>query len=82
MNGGQLQIKHNLAGYTTVLTPNNVTWNATCNCAVSGSFTGTVTSEAGKSESFDVEITGCGTATVTTQTKTKTVTLDRCAHVL
>lgn len=81
MNGGQLQVKHNLAGYTTVLTPNNLTWNATCNCAVSGSLDGTVTNEAGKSESFSVAITGCGKATVTTQSKTKDVTLDRCAGI-
>ena len=81
MTGGQLQVKHNLAGYTAVLTPNNITWNATCNCAVSGSFAGTVTNEAGKSESFTVDITGCGKATVTTQSKTKDVTLDRCAGI-
>ncbi len=78
MNGGQLQITHNLAHYTTVITPNNVTWDGTCNCAVSGSWSGTVTNEAGKSEDFNIEITGCGKATVTTQKQTKNVTFDRC----
>jgi hypothetical protein len=79
MDGGTLHIKHNLANYTVDLTPKQVKWDGTCNCAVSGSWEGTVTTAAGKTEPFTIAITGCGKATVTAQTKSKDVTLDRCA---
>lgn len=77
MNGGTLEITHNLANYTTALSPNNVRWNASCTCPVSGTLSGTVTG-SNAARNFSVEFTGCGTATVTVDGETEEVELDRC----
>ncbi len=79
--GGTLVITHNLAGYAVSLTPDNLTWTATCNCASSGSLIGTVTSGKDAGKSASVTITGCGTADVTIDGDTESVTLDRCATI-
>jgi hypothetical protein len=76
MNGGTLQVMHNLLKYTVNLTPNNVTWNGTCNCAVSGSWTGSASGSI--NGDFNVELTGCGTANVTAPGYTASVSFDRC----
>jgi len=80
LKSGKLEIKHNLAGYTTTLSPENVTWNGTCNCPVSGKLSGSVTSSSG-TENATVEITGCGTGTVTMGAETSSVSFDRCARL-
>jgi hypothetical protein len=77
MNGGTLQVVHNLRKYTVDLTPSNVTWNGTCNCAVSGSWSGTASGSV--NGAFAVDITGCGTATVSVNGNSQPVDLDRCA---
>jgi hypothetical protein len=79
--GGTLVVTHNDAGYAVSLTPDNLAWTPTCNCASSGTLTGTVTSgkEAGKSAT--VTITGCGTADIDIDGQTASVTLDRCTSV-
>jgi hypothetical protein len=79
MNGGTLEVVHNLRKYTVDLTPGAVTWNGTCNCAVSGSWSGTASGTV--SGSFAVDITGCGTATVTVNGNSQPVELDRCASL-
>ncbi len=77
---GALEVSHNLAGYRVTLQPENLTWNATCNCAISGKLTGTVAG-GGKldGKSASVTVTGCGTAEVDIDGDTESVTLDRCA---
>jgi hypothetical protein len=82
ITAGTLVITHHLAGYTVSLTPDNLTWGPTCNCAVSGSLSGTV-SGGGKADgkSATVTITGCGTADVTVDGDTEPVTMDRCAAI-
>jgi hypothetical protein len=77
---GALEVSHNLAGYKVTLQPENLTWNTTCNCAVSGKLTGTVAG-GGKldGKSASVTITGCGSADVDIDGDTESVTLDRCA---
>ena len=82
MVGGTLVVTHHLAGYSVSLTPNNLTWTPTCNCASSGSLTGTV-SGGGKDDgkSATVTITGCGTADVTIDGDTESVTMERCAAI-
>ena len=80
MTGGQLEIKNLTRGSTAVLTPNNLTWSSTCNCAVSGSLSGSTSGD----ESFDdfsITITGCGTATVSSGGKSEDVEFDRCTGV-
>jgi hypothetical protein len=79
--GGTLVVTHNLAGYAVSLTPDNLTWTTTCNCASSGSLTGTVTSGKDAGKSASVTITGCGTADVTIDGDTESVTLDRCSAI-
>jgi len=80
MVGGTLVVTHNLAGYSVSLTPDNLAWTPTCNCASSGSLSGTV-SGGGKNDgkSATVTITGCGTADVTIDGDTESVTMERCA---
>jgi hypothetical protein len=80
--GGTLVIQHNLANYSVSLTPNNLTWTPTCNCASSGSLTGTVSSSGpDDGKTATVTLTGCGTADVTIDGDTESVTLDRCAAI-
>ena len=77
---GALEVSHNLAGYKVTLVPDSLTWTPSCNCAVSGKLTGTISSSGkldGKSAS--VTITGCGQAEVDIDGDTESVTLDRCA---
>ncbi|MBI5493694.1 MAG: hypothetical protein HY904_01630 [Deltaproteobacteria bacterium] len=79
MNGGTFEVRHNVAKYTTTLSPANLTWTASCNCATSGSLTGTVTPDDGDAVDVTVTVTGCGTATITADDKSKEVTFDRCS---
>jgi hypothetical protein len=81
ITGGTLVVTHNLAGYSVSLTPDNLTWTPTCNCASSGSLTGTVSGGKEDGKSATVTLTGCGTADVTIDGDTEGVTLDRCATI-
>ena len=60
----------------------DLAWTPTCNCATSGSLTGTV-SGGGKDDgkAATVTITGCGTAEVTIDGDSESVTRDRCAAI-
>jgi hypothetical protein len=75
---GALEVTHHLAGYKVTLTPSNLAWTATCNCAVSGSLTGTVSGGKHDGKSATVTLTGCGDADVTIDGQTDSITLDRC----
>jgi hypothetical protein len=77
VNGGALEVTHKKRDYVVTLVPNNLTWASTCNCAVSGSWTGTATGSV--TGEWKVEITGCGKAKVTARGKSEDVDLDRCA---
>jgi hypothetical protein len=79
--GGTLVVTHNLAGYSVALTPDNLTWTPTCNCASSGSLSGTVSGGKDDGKSATVTLTGCGTADVTIDGDTESVTLDRCSTI-
>jgi hypothetical protein len=76
---GALVVTHKLAGYSVTLTPQNLAWASTCNCAVSGSLTGTVAGGKDDGKSATVTLTGCGQADVTINGDSESVTLDRCA---
>jgi hypothetical protein len=75
---GALKVNHRLAGYSVTLTPNHLAWSASCNCAVSGSLSGTVSGGPHDGRSATVELTGCGEADVTIDGETDAITLDRC----
>lgn len=74
VNGGNLRVTNNLSSVTCDYVPSSVTWSSTCNCAVSGSWTGTCSD--GKAS--DVSITGCGAATFTMGSESQMFTFDRC----
>ncbi len=78
---GTLVVTHHLAGYAVSLTPQNLTWTTHCNCAASGSLTGTVSGGKADGKSATVTITGCGTAEVTIDGDTESVVMDRCAAI-
>lgn len=78
---GALVVTHNLAGYSVTLEPHNLAWAATCNCAVSGSLSGTVAGGKSDGKSATVTITSCGHADVDIDGDTESVVLDRCAAI-
>jgi hypothetical protein len=78
---GALEIQHKLAGYTVTLVPQNLTWAPTCNCAVSGSLTGTVSGGKKDGKAATVTLTGCGQADVTIDGDSESVTMDRCVSL-
>jgi hypothetical protein len=78
---GALVVTHHLAGYAVTLEPHDLAWASTCNCAVSGSLTGTVSGGKEDGKSATVTITACGQAQVDIDGDTESVTLDRCAPI-
>ena len=78
---GALEVSHNLAGYKVTLSPQNLTWSASCTCAVSGTLTGTVSGGKHDGQSASVTLTGCGQAEVTIDGESDSVTMDRCAVI-
>jgi len=74
LNGGTLHVVNNVSGTTCDFSPSNVTWTSTCNCATSGSWTGSCSD--GKTAT--VTLTGCGTATLEVGSGSTDVTFDRC----
>jgi hypothetical protein len=75
---GGFEIDHKLAGYKVTLTADNLTWTGNCNCASSGTLTGTVSGGRRDGRTASVTITACGEADVTIDGETESVSLDRC----
>jgi hypothetical protein len=75
---GSLEVDHKIAGYKVTLTADNLAWTSSCNCATSGTLTGTVTGGRFDGKSASVTLTGCGEADVTIGAETESVSLDRC----
>jgi hypothetical protein len=76
---GSFEINHKVAGYKVTLTADNLAWTSSCNCASSGTLTGTVSGGKHDGKSASVMITGCGEADVTIDGETESVSMDRCA---
>ncbi|MBY0383786.1 hypothetical protein K2X05_01395 [bacterium] len=74
MTGGNLRVLNNVSSVSCDYVPNNVTWSSSCNCASSGSWTGTCSD--GKNST--VTITGCGAATIVVGEDSESLTFDRC----
>ena len=74
MTGGQLRVTNNVSGVSCNYAPSNVTWATTCNCATSGTWTGTCSD--GKTTS--IIITGCGTGTIAIAEDSESLSFDRC----
>ena len=75
---GSLEVDHKIAGYKVTLTADNLAWTSSCNCATSGTLTGTVSGGRYDGKSASVTLTGCGEADVTIGDETESVSLDRC----
>ena len=75
---GSFEIDHKVAGYKVTLTADNLAWTSSCNCASSGTLSGTVSGGKHDGKSASVTITGCGEADVTIDGDTESVSLDRC----
>lgn len=73
-DGGTLRILNNRTSVSCDFSPSDVTWNSTCNCAVSGTWAATCSDGASASYS----ISGCGTGTLTVNGSAESVTLDQC----
>lgn len=75
ITGGTLKITDELTQETCDVTPNNLTWNtASCNCAVSGNWSGTCSS----GDAVAIVVNGCGLATLTKGETSVSVVFDRC----
>lgn len=74
MNGGTVLVTDNIKGKTCSLSPSNVTWNGSCNCAISGSWAGSCSNGT----TANVTITGCGTANININGEAKAIAFDRC----
>jgi hypothetical protein len=81
ITSGAFEIEHHLAGYKVTLVPQNLTWSASCNCAVSGNLTGAVAGGPLNGKAASVTVTGCGRADLTIDGDTESITLDRCAGI-
>jgi hypothetical protein len=62
VNGGSIQVNHNLAGFTAVFSPSNLAWSANCCHPVSGTLN--VVYSGSKTGNATVTFNGCGTANV------------------
>jgi hypothetical protein len=78
---GTLEVEHKVAGYKVSLSADHLAWSAGCNCAVSGTLTGTVEGGTMSGKTASVKLTSCGHADVTIDGDTESVTLDRCAGI-
>jgi hypothetical protein len=78
MNGGALEVNHNLAGFTAVFVPNNVEWSSSSCChPTSGSMTVTYSGSRTGSATMSFGPTR-GTATVTSGSTTQNIVLGFC----
>lgn len=76
VSGGQLEVNHNLSGFTALITPSNLEWSSICCHPVSGSLS--VTYSGSKSGSATVSFNGCGAADVTSDGQTKSIEFSYC----
>lgn len=74
INGGLLKVTNNNTSIACDFNPVAVTWGASCNCPVSGTWNGACSSGINPK----LVLTGCGTGTYTEGSETSTVTFDRC----
>ncbi len=74
ITGGQLKITNNSTSAYCTISPNNVTYTSSCNCATSGTWSGACSD----GDSFSLELSGCGSASLTIGAESESVTFDRC----
>lgn len=75
LSGGTLRVVNNLTAQVCDYTPSAVQWQASCNCPLSGTWSGSCTGGVTSTLTFT---STCGTVTYTEGSETRTVALDRC----
>ncbi len=76
LDGGQLEVNHNLAGFTAVYEPHNVQWSGSCCYPSSGSID--VTYSGARTGSATLTFLSCGLAQLVNGTETKTIQMNYC----
>lgn len=74
LDGGELKVVNNKTDFSCNYTPDNVKWSSTCNCATSGTWTGTCSNDS----ETKLKITGCGKGDLTIDGDTSEVEFDHC----
>lgn len=74
LGGGTIKITNRLTGVSCSISPTSVTWGNNCNCATSGSFSGSCSD----GKTISANIVGCGSLRLTYDNDTSDVELDRC----
>jgi hypothetical protein len=74
IDGGTLRVTNNLTERICDYTPADVTYSASCNCAISGTWTGSCSDDL----TTTLEITGCGTGTFSIGDQSSSVEFSRC----
>lgn len=82
LNGGQIVVTNNLSSEVCTYVPTNVTWPAdgSCNCATSGSWSGSCTKDSSTTNST-LTLSSCGRGTFDKDGETQTVSFDRCTSI-
>lgn len=75
-NNGQIEVNHNLAQFTAVMSANNIQWSSSCCHPVSGSMT--ITYSGSKTGTSTVEFQGCGSAELNRDGQTENIELSYC----
>jgi|GEM_PF-752348 len=76
INGGQLEVNHNLKGFTSLLVANNVQWNSQCCHPIAGEMS--ITYSGSKTGTATVTFNGCGTATLNQDGQQQSIALSYC----
>lgn len=76
VTGGQIEVNHNMAGFTSVITPSNLQWSNSCCYPVSGSLS--VSYSGSKTGSATVTFSGCGSASVNQGGQVSSVNMSYC----
>lgn len=76
VNGGQIEVNHNLAGLTALIEPNQVQWSSSCCHPVSGSLT--ITYSGSRTGSASIEFLGCGAAQIVRAGQIQNIGLSYC----
>lgn len=76
MTGGQLEVNHNIAGFTALFTASNLGWSSNCCHPTSGSLS--VTYSGSRNGGATVTFSGCGTATVDQGGQQSTLQMSYC----
>lgn len=76
INGGQIEVNHNLAKFTAVIAPSNLQWSANCCHPTSGTLS--VSYSGAKSGTATVSFQGCGSANVVQGGQSSAIALSYC----